>query len=57
MGPGRAAARAAAVGQLEFLTAALKINATDVLAMSYADMMGLTGTSKQSAAIGSFTNK
>ena len=42
--------RAAAAGQLEFLSAALKINATDVLTMSYGDMMESPGDLQQSVA-------
>ena len=40
------AERAAAAGQLEFLSAALKINANDVLTMSYGDMLEPHGTAK-----------
>ncbi len=52
-----AAERAAAVGQLEFLSAALEISATDVLTMSYGDMMEPVEASPQLPATGSFADK
>ena len=51
------AERAAAVGQLEFLSEAFKISATDVLTMSYGDMMEPVEASQPLPGTGSFADK
>jgi predicted adenylyl cyclase CyaB len=51
------AERAAAADQLEFLSDALKINATDVLTMSYGDMVENRGAAGQLVTGGGLAGK